>query len=90
MSTEFNGDEKSAAAAEAAVEGGQNPDSVTQLANRLFAAEQSTNTELKMTLWEALRLYPMASMWSLLISFAVVMEGMVVETEDQYLGHEEE
>lgn len=45
------------------------------LAERLFAARQSTETEVKMSLWEALKLYPMASMWSLLISFAVVMEG---------------
>lgn len=50
-------------------------DAVQQLADRLFAAKQSTETEVKMSLWDALRLYPMASMWSLLISFAVVMEG---------------
>lgn len=55
---------------------GQDLDPVKKnLADRLFAAQQSTETELKMSLMEAIRLYPMASMWSLLISFAVVMEG---------------
>lgn len=51
------------------------PEGVQQLADRLFAAKQSTETEIKMSLWEALKLYPMASLWSILISFAVVMEG---------------
>jgi hypothetical protein len=48
---------------------------VKQLADRLFAAQQSTDVEIKMSLWEALTLYPKASIWSLLLSFAVVMEG---------------
>lgn len=55
-------------------QGGQS-EIVQELADRLFAAQQSTETEVKMSLWEALKLYPKASMWSLLISFAVVMEG---------------
>lgn len=48
---------------------------VTQLADKLFAAQQATETEVAMSLWQALKLYPKASMWSILISFAVVMEG---------------
>lgn len=55
----------------------QESDNVTQLADRLFAAQQSTETETNMSVWEALKLYPMASMWSILISFAVVMEGKI-------------
>ena len=54
---------------------GEKSDIVKNLADRLFAAQQSTETEVKMSLWQALKLYPKASMWSLLISFAVVMEG---------------
>ncbi|OJJ42455.1 hypothetical protein ASPZODRAFT_137267 [Penicilliopsis zonata CBS 506.65] len=50
-------------------------DTATQLEERLFAAQQSTEAEVKMSLWQALKLYPKASLWSILISFAVVMEG---------------
>ncbi len=50
-------------------------DHVDKIADRLFAAQQSSETETTMSVWDALKLYPMASMWSILISFAVVMEG---------------
>lgn len=53
----------------------QDHDAAKQLADRMFAAQQSTDNEVTMSVFEALRLYPMASMWSILISFAVVMEG---------------
>jgi hypothetical protein len=71
MSKGFSHDEPSTVP----MEGDGNLDRAEQIANRLFAAEQSTETELNMTFWEALMLYPKASMWSILISFAVVMEG---------------
>lgn len=58
--------------------GGQDQDLTKEMADRLFAAKQSTEVEVTMSVWEALKLYPMASMWSILISFAVVMEGMEV------------
>lgn len=61
-----------------------NPDRAEQIANRLFAAEQSTEMEINMTFWQALKLYPKASMWSLLISLAVVMEGKGSSYGDQY------
>lgn len=58
-----------------AVTRGDEHENVDKIADRLFAAQQSSETETTMSLWEALKLYPMASMWSILISFAVVMEG---------------
>ncbi|KAJ2968522.1 hypothetical protein NQ176_g9139 [Zarea fungicola] len=59
--------------------GGQDQDLTKEMADRLFAAKQSTEVEVTMSLWEALKLYPMASMWSILISFAVVMEDAYPE-----------
>ena len=58
-----------------AIADGEGVDDVKHIADRLFAAERSTELEVKMSLIEALKLYPWASLWSILISFAVVMEG---------------
>lgn len=41
----------------------------------LADAQAGNESERKMGLMEALKLYPRASAWSILISFAVVMEG---------------
>jgi hypothetical protein len=38
-------------------------------------AKVATEAEHNMSLWQAIKRYPKASVWSLLISFAVVMEG---------------
>lgn len=38
-------------------------------------AEDAENAEKNMTLWEGLRIYPRAIMWSLLISVTLIMEG---------------
>jgi SP family general alpha glucoside:H+ symporter-like MFS transporter len=38
-------------------------------------AKQATEQEHKMTLMQAVRLYPKAAMWSILISTSLVMEG---------------
>jgi SP family general alpha glucoside:H+ symporter-like MFS transporter len=48
----------------------------TQKAEAFLADAQAGNdSEVKMGLFAALRLYPKASAWSIAISFAVVMEG---------------
>jgi SP family general alpha glucoside:H+ symporter-like MFS transporter len=43
--------------------------------NFLTDAQAGNEAEQRMSLWQALKLYPKASAWSILISFAVVMEG---------------
>jgi hypothetical protein len=87
MSKEHDEDLQPAAPYAAPTGKGEDSNTVKQLADRLFAAEQSTETEIKMSLWDALRLYPKASMWSILISFAVVMEGEWSSQRDQHIGH---
>jgi hypothetical protein len=48
-----------------------------QNAEALLAdAQAGHDSEVKMGLFAALKLYPKASAWSIAISFAVVMEGM--------------
>lgn len=51
---------------------------VLRLETMLVEAEAATQSEHKLGLWQALKLYPKASAWSILISFAVVMEGFDV------------
>lgn len=41
----------------------------------IHAAKEATEAEKHMTLWQALRLYPKATLWSILLSTAIVMEG---------------
>jgi hypothetical protein len=49
----------------------------TQKAESFLADAQAGNdSEVKMGLFAALKLYPKASAWSIAISIAVVMEGM--------------
>jgi hypothetical protein len=48
---------------------------VKKLEMLLHEAELGTAAEHRMSLWQALKLYPKASAWSIAISFAVVMEG---------------
>ncbi|ORY20425.1 putative general alpha-glucoside permease [Naematelia encephala] len=44
----------------------------------ILEAEAGTEAEHKMGLWKGLKTYPKASAWSIMISFAVVMEGFDV------------
>jgi len=49
----------------------------TQKAENFLADAQAGNdSEVKMGLFAALKLYPKASAWSVAISLAVIMEGM--------------
>jgi len=50
-------------------------DHVKKVETLLLEAEAATEAEHKMGLWKALKLYPKASAWSILLSFAIVMEG---------------
>lgn len=49
---------------------------IQQAENFLSDAQAGNDAEKRMGLLQALKLYPKASAWSILISFAVVMEGM--------------
>ena len=48
---------------------------VHRLAELLDQARRATESEHKMTVWQAVKRYPKASAWSIAISFGVVMEG---------------
>ena len=50
-------------------------DEVQRLADLLDQARKATESEHKMTVWQAVKRYPKASAWSIAISFGVVMEG---------------
>jgi hypothetical protein len=50
-------------------------DDATRLAELLEQARRATESEHKMTVWQAVKRYPKASAWSIAISFGVVMEG---------------
>lgn len=50
----------------------------------LSDAQAGNEAERKMGTWEALKLYPKASAWSIAISFAVVMEGEQSAVFPQY------
>lgn len=43
--------------------------------NLTLDAQQGTEFEHKMTLWQAIRMYPKASAFSMIISLSLVMEG---------------
>ncbi|ORX38083.1 general substrate transporter [Kockovaella imperatae] len=51
---------------------------VQRLGDLLDAARKATESEHKMTVWQAVKRYPKASAWSIAISFGVVMEGFDV------------
>ena len=51
------------------------PDEVQRLAELLDQARKATESEHRMTVWQAVKRYPKASAWSIAISFGVVMEG---------------
>jgi len=54
----------------------------TQKAENFLADAQAGNdSEVKMGLFAALKLYPKASAWSVAISLAVIMEGMSYSRE---------
>ena len=50
-------------------------DEVQRLADLLDSARKATESEHKMTVWQAVKRYPKASAWSIAISFGVIMEG---------------
>lgn len=50
--------------------------------NVISDAKQATDQEHKMTLLQALRLYPKAAIWSILISASLVMEGFDTAVSD--------
>ena len=50
-------------------------DEVQRLADLLDSARRATESEHKMTVWQAIKRYPRATAWSVAISFGVVMEG---------------
>jgi SP family general alpha glucoside:H+ symporter-like MFS transporter len=57
-------------------DGGKLPsDETTRLAELLQQARRATESEHKMTVWQAVKRYPKASAWSTAISLGVVMEG---------------
>lgn len=41
----------------------------------ILGAKAATESEHRMTLWQGLRLYPKACMWSVIISTCIAMEG---------------
>ena len=41
------------------------------------AAKMAADKEVNMSIWEAFKLYPKATAWSILLSTAVVMEGRI-------------
>ena len=51
------------------------PLELLEVEQRLQEAEAATNKEHELSLWQALRLYPKASAWSIALSFAVVIDG---------------
>lgn len=60
-------------------------DRVKQAEISLLEAEAATEQEHRMGLIQAIKRYPKAATWSLLISFAVVMEG---RSSESLLGHD--
>ena len=48
---------------------------VANLSDLLEQARKATDSEHKMTVWQAVKRYPKASAWSIGISFGVIMEG---------------
>lgn len=48
---------------------------VKQLENEISDARAAMEAEDKMTFWQGMKMYPKAVTWSLLLSFAVIMEG---------------
>ena len=55
---------------------GADVERVKQAEVLLLEAEAATESEHRMGLIQAIKRYPKAATWSLLISFAVVMEGV--------------
>ncbi|KAL8364826.1 hypothetical protein RB595_003890 [Gaeumannomyces hyphopodioides] len=55
----------------------------------LEGAKRATENEHKMGLFEALRMYPKASAWSILISVAVIMEGFDVVLLSNFYAYPE-
>ncbi|KAK0614564.1 general substrate transporter [Immersiella caudata] len=50
-------------------------------------AKNATEKEQKMTLWEGIRLYPKAILWSMLISTCIVMEGYDICLINNFCTH---
>jgi MFS transporter, SP family, general alpha glucoside:H+ symporter len=50
-------------------------------------AKNATEKEQKMTLWEGIRLYPKAILWSMLISTCIVMEGYDICLINNFCRH---
>ena len=55
-------------------------DEIVRLSEQLAQARAATASEHKMSLLQALKRYPKASAWSVVISLAVVMEGERIDT----------
>ena len=53
----------------------KDPTKLIEAETRLREAESATAKEHQLTVWQALRLYPKASAWSLGLSLAVIMDG---------------
>ena len=65
------------------------PSNLKQSKNILFEAEAGEAAEHRLGLLAALKLYPKASIWSILISFAVVMEGYDLVLLGSFCGSRE-
>jgi SP family general alpha glucoside:H+ symporter-like MFS transporter len=50
-------------------------EAVDNFGNLTQDAQQGTQFERKMTLWQAVRMYPKATAFSMIISLSLVMEG---------------